>query len=280
MVMALEIIFVFFLGLAIGSFLNVIILRLAVKNADFGGRSKCMACNAILALKDLIPLLSFVLLRGKCRSCAVSISWQYPLVEAAMGLCALIVYALILVPSGESSFSEIVVQGEWPLLVLFIRNLFFIGVLLCVFVSDLRWYIIHDGVIAVGSIGAIAFHSIIGTVLPISLLWPLWINLGAAALIGAVFFAGQYVLSKGKWIGSGDIMLGIMMGFMLGFPGILIALFISYMMGSVVALWLLAARKKKMKSEVPLGTFLTAGTAIMILWGPWITDWTYSILLL
>lgn len=280
MILAFEIIFVFFLGLAIGSFLNVVTLRLAAKNANFGGRSKCMACNAVLALRDLIPLLSFFLLRGKCRSCAVSISWQYPLVEAAMGLCALVVYVIILAPSGASSFSELLLRGEWPIVALFIRDLFFLAVLICVFITDFRWYAIHDGVIAIGSIGAIAFHSMIGAFVPTQASWPLWINLAVAALVGALFFGGQYVLSKGKWIGGGDIMLGAMMGFMLGFPGIVIALFISYMLGSVVALWLLVSGKKKIKSEVPLGTFLTIGAAIMILWGPWITDWAYSMLLL
>jgi prepilin signal peptidase PulO-like enzyme (type II secretory pathway) len=91
--------------------------------------------------------------------------------------------------------------------------------------------------------------------------------------VGGGFFLLQYLVSRGKWIGGGDVRFGVMMGVLLGWPNILVALFIAYVLGAVVAVPLLIFKKKKMKSEVPFGAFLAIGTAAAMFWGSWIVNW-------
>ncbi|WKZ29392.1 MAG: prepilin peptidase [Patescibacteria group bacterium] len=237
------------LGLAIGSFLNVVIGRLRSGETGWRSRSHCPECRTILRPSELVPLVSFLLLRGKCRSCKKPISWQYPAVEfstAALFLLAYVLRAPLLGPDGSGT------------LLVLLRDWFFISVLTVVFVVDLRDMVVFDSVTLPAAAIAFLANVALGAK-PLSLL-------GAAA-IGGGFFLLQYAISRGRWIGGGDIRIGAMMGMMLGFPHVLLALFAAYIGGALVALSLLAAGKAKWSGQMAFGTFLSAATVLALFFG-------------
>lgn len=232
---------VFILGLVVGSFMNAVIYRLHKGVSFVRGRSYCPHCKHELHFFDLIPIFSFIMLRGRCRYCAKRISWQYPLVELATG----IIFFSLWWQFGLS----------WDLGVYAIYSVF----LLIIFVFDLRYYLILD-VVSVPAMVIAALASYF--ILDLDIL-----SMAIGALIGGGFFYLQYLVSRGKWIGGGDIRLGVVMGLMLGFPNILVALFVAYCVGSLVGIGLILAHTKQWKSQVPFGTFLSAATIITFFFG-------------
>ncbi|MDD4995434.1 MAG: prepilin peptidase [Patescibacteria group bacterium] len=238
------------LGLVAGSFINALAWRLKTGESVLRGRSHCPRCRHGLAWRDLVPLLSFIALCGRCRHCKKSISWQYPAVEVIAALLA----AIILwhgLASGYEIFE-------------FCRDWFFSGILLVIFIYDLRWGIILDQVSLPSIIAALSINLLLGVS---------WFSLIIAAALGASFFGLQFAISRGKWIGAGDIRMGALMGAMLGWPSILVGLFLAYILGSAVAVPLLISKTKKMKSTIPLGPFLAVGTFVAMLWGQQIINW-------
>jgi prepilin signal peptidase PulO-like enzyme (type II secretory pathway) len=270
----LILIFVFLFGLIIGSFLNCLIWRV-YKGEGMWNRSYCPKCKKQIAWYDNIPVLSFCLLGGKCRHCQKAISWQYPIIELIMGILFLIAFytnfqvASIInlqippAPFIKGGVSQFLIFNFKFLIELF-RDWFLIAVMIVVFVIDLRWYLILDIVV----LPAAAIVFILNLILGIS-----WQNLLISGIIGGSFFLIQFLISKGKWIGGGDIRLGLLMGLALGWPNILVALFLAYFIGSIVGIGLILAGKKKWGGEVPLGTFLSVTTVIALFWGSRILDW-------
>ena len=255
--------FIFILGACIGSFLNVVIFRLHTGEKIVNSRSHCAHCQKILGVWELIPLLSFMAQGGKCRHCRKKLSWQYPLVELSTGLLWLLAaYHL------AGSYPQLLLV-DWRLFTFWLRDAFFIAVLVVIFVYDLRWLLILDRVIIVGVIGAILFNLFLG----ISL-WSLIIG----ALVGLGFFALQFFISKGRWIGGGDLRLGFLMGLMVGWPNIVVALFLSYIIGAVFSIILLISKKKNFNSAIPFGTFLSLGTIITLMWGEKLISWYLGLL--
>lgn len=238
--------FTFIFGLICGSFLNAVIFRLHAHKSFLRGRSFCPRCGRVLEPRDLIPVLSFILLKGRCRSCQKPISWQYPLVELATGISFSLLY--------------FVFSWSWA----FIFYLILTAFLVIIFVYDLKYHLILDKV----SLPAVFLAFIFSLFLKISP-WDLLFGV----LIGAGFFFLQYALSRGKWIGGGDIRLGALIGMMLGWQKTLLALFLAYFCGAAVSLVMLALKKKKLKSHLPFGTFLTASTFVSLLWGEAIIRW-------
>ncbi len=234
------------LGLALGSFLNVVIYRLHAGIGFLRGRSYCPFCKHDLGLKDLVPLFSFLSLKGKCRYCNKPISWQYPLVEFGTAVSFLLLYwAFDLGPE-------------------FFVYLVYVSFLIIIFVYDLRYYMILDKVSIPAFFIAMAGSYFILDIGIVSLL------IGAG--VGGGFFLLQFLISRGKWIGGGDIRLGMVMGAMLGFSSVLAALFGAYILGSIVGIALVAQKKKKWQSKVPFGTLLTFATFITFLFGDYIVD--------
>lgn len=242
------------LGLAIGSFLNVVISRLRSGDEGLGGRSRCPRCHAVLRPSELVPLVSFLALRGRCRSCRLPISWQYPLVEASTMLLFLIAFGLHGGVSGLLGGNALALA----------RDLVFVSALTVVFVVDLLDMTVFDAVTLPAAAAAFLFNLALGRGA---------IELLAAAGAGAGFFLLQYAISKGRWIGGGDIRIGAMMGAMLGFPGVLAALFIAYVLGAAAAVVLLAARKASWSSQLAFGTFLSAAAAIVLFVGDRLWSW-------
>lgn len=250
----MNLVLVVILGLVIGSFLNVVIYRLHVGIGFMRGRSYCPYCKHDLGALDLIPLFSFLTLRGKCRYCGKSISWQYPMVE----LGTAVVFGLL--------YWQFGLQAD------FIVYLIYAIFLIIIFVYDLRYYLILDKV----SVPAI----ILAVLLSYFVLGIGVMDLAIGSLIGGGFFFLQFIISKGKWIGGGDIRLGIIMGLMLGYPLVLVALFIAYLLGSLVGIFLILFGKKKWKSHVPFGTFLSAATFLTIFIGDSVVFYYTNLLLL
>lgn len=247
------------LGAVVGSFLNALIWRLSVGESVLRGRSYCTDCRHTLAPKDLIPLVSFFFLSRRCRYCRSAISWRYPVIEASAGVLFVLVYAVFVQSVPEGLMQSFYFGGHGRELLTFARNVFFASALLALFVYDLRWSLLPDAI----TIPVIVVGAVVQAVLyPSALLW-----YGLACAVGAGFFAAQYIISRGVWIGGGDIRLGALMGVMLGWPGVLLALFISYISGAIIALGLLALKLKNRKSEIPFAPFLTASTFIVLLYG-------------
>ena len=231
-------IFFFVLGLVLGSFGNVLIERLP-KNKKISGRSKCPKCKKPINNLDLIPVLSFILLKGKCRHCSKKISFQYPLVEMCSGI--LFVIAFLITPESILSAS-------------FLAALLWL--MLVISVIDLKTQSIPDSLNISFVLLAIIYSYITGYI-PV-----------LAPLIATGFFFVQWRLSSGKWVGSGDIILAAGIGFLLGnWEYVLVMLGVSYIVGSLAALPLLLTKKKDKKEYLAFGPFLAIGTLVVLVWG-------------
>ena len=257
---------IFLFGLVTGSFLNCLIYRLYTKKGFLFGRSFCPHCRHKLSWSDLIPVLSFLALKGKCRYCSKKISWQYPLVEIATGIL------FVLVVNYELGIRNYELFNLETLLASLLMILAFCF-LIIIFVYDLKHYIIPDKIIYPAI--AIAFlyqlfrnlESGIWNLDFRPLLYPL-----LSALLASTFFLAIFLISRGKWLGFGDVKLVFFLGLLLGFPNILVALFLAFFIGAGVGILLIAFRKKTLKSEVPFGPFLVSGTFLALFFGQNIVD--------
>jgi len=203
---------------------------------------------------DLIPLLSFVLLKGKCRYCKNNISWQYPLVE--LGTAILFILGFFKYFNTADLATSVLVS--------FIAYLIYCSFLIIIFVYDLKHYLILDKIVLPAVLIAFLFNFSLGVSL---------FNLLLASIIVAGFFLFQFIVSRGKWIGGGDIRLGFLMGAILGWPNAIVALLLAYVMGSIISLLLIAFKLKKWGDHLPFGTFLSLATVLTILYGTEILNW-------
>ncbi|MFH1046669.1 MAG: prepilin peptidase [Patescibacteria group bacterium] len=254
-------VFIFVFGTIIGSFLNAVIWRLRTRESFMSGRSYCPHCRHVLAPVDLMPIVSFLLLRGRCRYCSVKISCSYVIVEMTVGLLFLLA-ALSLIGTGTL---DIPVMSLARLLLVW----YLIAIFAIVFVFDLKYMLILRSVTFPAAIIALAGNIALGM--------DFWRPLAGMAVC-AGFFHLQYVLSRGKWIGGGDVQLGLLMGAALGFPGVLVAMLLAYVSGALVGVGLLAGKKKGWKSELPFGTFLAAASVLVLLYGDSIVRWYFSLI--
>ncbi len=265
-------ILIFLIGLCVGSFLNAVIYRLKTGEGVVKDRSCCPRCGHSLGFLDLIPVLSFILLKARCRYCGEKISYQYPLVELATGgLFLLIFNHQVSIPYEPSIFSF---QGAVELLFLVIIS----SLLIIIFVYDLKHYIIPDRVVYPGLALTIVYRIFKGArcgveVSSCGFFNPFLAGIGA----GGVFLA-IYLLSRGRWLGFGDVKLVFLMGLALGFPKIVIAVFLASFIGSIIGSGLVFWSRKGWKSEIPFGPFLAAGFFIALLYGDFIVKAYFDIL--
>jgi len=256
-------IFVFLFGLILGSFLNCVIYRLAPHQnfgGGLGGRSFCPHCKHTLSWQDLIPVFSFIFLKGKCRYCKKPISWQYPLIELVTG----ILFILVLYHTAYN-------------IPYTIYELIIACFLIIIFVYDLKHYIIPDSVIY----PAIAIALIFPEGKPL-------VSYGAgnfqllilSAFGAALFFLLIVLITRGKGMGVGDIKLAFFMGLFLSWPNISVALFSAFFIGAIIGIGLIISDRKTLKSEVPFGPFLVAGTFLALFFGGRLIDWYLGLFLL
>ena len=240
-------------GVILGSFLNSWIWRKRENIRIIGNtRSICIHCHHVLSWYDNIPLLSYLLQNGKCRYCSKKIPFHYFLVELITPILLVLVFRHCLT---SLHFSE------WRLL----RNIFFLSFLVIIFKYDWLYREIPSDVVWAGVVlGLFINYSFLNKSL-FSML------LGSAIMGG--FFLAQYLISKGRWIGGGDVRLGFMFGVWLGWPVALVSLFVSYILGAIVAVGLLVAHKVNRQSEIPFGTFLAVGVFGCLMWGDKIVKW-------
>lgn len=274
----------FIFGLCVGSFLNAYIYRLEAKKSILKGRSFCPKCKHKLGAWDLIPVFSFIFLSGKCRYCKKPISWQYPLVEIFTGILFVLAYQY------SNLFTLRVIEGATYKLINLITLIYLLSViclLMVIFVYDLKHSIIPDKVIypaillAIGylllAIGIDFLTNNSASQLTLSVILKLSNHLLPAIGAGGFFFS-LVLTSKGRWMGGGDIKLTFFMGLFLGWPKILPAMFFAFISGSLVSFMLIILKRKGLKSQIPFGPFLVAGTFVALFWGNAILSWYLRIL--
>lgn len=257
------------LGLCFGSFANALVWRVRQQETGskskrlsvLNGRSMCPACKHELAAGDLVPVLSWLALRGKCRYCGRPISVQYPLVELVTA--AAFVLSYLWWPARLTDSFQIAVFGLW---------LAILTGLLALLVYDLRWNMLPDRIVfpLTGLAIIQAVIAVISAGSPVKAL----VNEILAVAVGGGIFYFVFQASKGKWIGGGDVKLGWLLGLVVGTPArAFLLIFLAAATGSLISLPLVAAGRLKRTSTIPFGPFLIAGAFITELFGAAILSW-------
>ena len=234
-------------GLVIGSFLNVVIARVPERRSLWAPSSACPVCGQPIAWYDNVPVISFFALGGRCRACAAPIPWRYPIVEALTAA----LFAL----------AWIMVEGR---LVDFAIAAALLAALVAVTAIDLRYQIIPDAITLPGVLAGLGASLLSHRVS--------WVESAGGVLLGGALFVAVIVLSRGG-MGGGDLKLGAMLGAFLGWKAVLVALFVSVVLGGAAAVALLASGRLARKDAIPFGPFLAVGGALALFWGDALVVW-------
>lgn len=240
----------FIYGLLLGSFFNLVGLRVPLKQSIVTPRSACPTCGHQLTPFELIPVLSYILQKGKCRGCQSRISPIYPTFELLTG----ILFAIA--PNGIGWSGELVVA------------LTFISMLMIITVSDIHYMIIPDKILLWFA----------GIFLLERMIWPLtpwWDNL-LGAVTGFLLLLIIAVVSKG--MGFGDVKLYALIGFVIGFKLVLLSFFLATLFGAVIGGLALLLRIVKKRQPIPFGPFIAAGTLTAYFWGFDLIDLYFKII--
>lgn len=279
-------VFLFIFGLLIGSFLNVVALRydgdrVVADPKVIGGRSRCPHCGKTLQWYELIPVISFIIQRRKCRGCGAKIGWQYPLVE----LISACIFAFV--PLQTFMLTG---PGE-PFVTLSIFWVIVFELLLLIAYIDIRLRIIPDelnvvlGVLGIfmliflGGYFGIANHSLFGSYgAGLGLQNSLWANRIAAGIGAAAFFALLILVTRGKGMGMGDVKLALPLGLIFGWPDIILLIVLAFILGALAGVVLIVRGERTMKGSLPFAPFLVVGAAIVFFAGYWIAAAYFGIL--
>ena len=233
-----------------GSFLGAVIERQSglperykKKTSGLFNRSFCFRCGHQLSWRENIPILSYLLLRGRCSHCRSPIPYWLPLIEIA----------------GAASGVAIAAHMSQIGLIRLIGLIVVSGVFLWIFFSDLVYGAVPDLAVASGMIGGIAVHQ--GEQFGPYLL---------SAIGAALFFLLLVVITRGKGMGTGDVTLAALVGFLLGWPGTVVAVWLAFVTGAFVGILLIVMKRKTLKQTVPFGPFLIAATVAAPLVAPWL----------
>ncbi len=232
------------LGLCFGSFVNALVWRLHAKKDIVKDRSECVHCHHKLAWNDLVPVFSWLLLRGKCRYCYKPISWQYPLVELAVA--ALFVVSYVYWPYDLTGLVEWSLLGLW---------LVFIVALMALLIYDLRWLILPDVIVFPLIVLGFVYAGLRLIGVEGKSLLEAGFELIAGALSIGGFYYLLYALSRGKWVGFGDVKLGIFLGVVLGWQSGLLIIMLANLLGCLVVLPGLLSGKLMVIRKFHLGHF-------------------------
>lgn len=259
---------VFILGTAVGSFLSVVTYRTKKNKGIVLDRSICPSCRKQIKWRHLIPIFSWMFLRGKCAYCGKNISFHYFALEVLTGL-------LFLAAFFSNNFLEIIpsitnpeflsYQIDWRIFEMFAFLIIEFSLLLAIFFYDLLYKEIPDRfsipAIVIALVGGLTFGA------------PSWESMliGGAGVF--LFFFLQLVLSRGAWIGGGDLRMGILMGFLLGWEKGILAVVLAYFTGAIFSIYLLIRGKVTRKSAIPFGPFLAGSTILVLFYGEEILGW-------
>lgn len=247
---------IFIAGAVFGSFLNACVWRKKQKKSIAKGRSVCTSCKNKILWFDNIPIISFFILKGRCRSCKEKISYQYPLVELWLTIAFIFVF---LIHSGLLSNY-----------ILILRDCFVVWVLSFIFIYDFEYQEIPDSLTLIPAGLIFVFSLFFG--------WHSWHDMIIGAVVAAGFFFLQFFVSKGKWIGGGDVRLGVLIGVILGWQKTILALMLAYIFGAVIGVFLILTNKKKITSEIAFGTFLAIATFVVMFFGEHIIGWYFNLI--
>lgn len=248
----------FIFGAAIGSFINCLVWRQNNNMKVVNARSQCVHCGRQLSWWENIPIFSFLFLRGRCRTCKKKIPAYYFVNEFFCGVLFVFIYWTVLVHFNDS----------W---LRFARDVVFISFLVVIFFGDMLYREIWPSVVWPAAIFGFLYN---------------WLFLGVPAssmliglVVGGGFFLAQYAISRGRWIGGGDVRMGVMMGVWLGFPAIIAAIFMAYFLGGFGATLLLVSKKKKWNAsaQIAFGPFLAIATIWALYHGEKSINWIMSL---
>ena len=237
-------------GLCVGSFLNVVIYRLPLGQSIVSPPSRCRNCDYLLRWFDNVPVLSWVFLRARCRSCGTPVSWQYPVVELITG--ALFVLVVWLTPIGPLVFSRLLL----------------VSILIALFGIDLEHQILPNSITLPGIVIGMLFSVIAPPGIKDSLIG---VVVGGGILY--VIARAYYLWRREEGMGMGDVKMLAMIGAFLGWKAVLVTLVLSSFSGAIIGLLLMAAQRGDMKYALPFGTFLAIGAVVAMLAGDPLVAW-------
>lgn len=254
----INLLIIFIFGILVGSFLGVVVDRLPKKESILRGRSHCDNCKKTLSAFDLIPVFSFVFLRGRCRYCKAKLSLFYPLIEITTGILYVCVYLLF-------------GQENLKLTIDLLFYLYIVSTLIALFFIDLKYGVLPFSLLFPATI-ATFFYFALNTQY-------LLLNNILAAIGGFLFFFVLFLITRGRGMGFGDVIYALFMGLLLGIPKIVLGLYVAFVGGAIIALVLIAMKLKKLKgSTIPFGPFLVVGTIISMFWGDYLISLTFNVL--
>lgn len=293
MIVVIFYVLIFIAGLFIGSFLNVVSDRIVKGKNVFFGRSECDYCERSLKAIDLVPLLSFISTKGKCRYCGEKLSLYYPLSEVLTGFSFV----------GSAYFINLFSNTQSSLI--WILYIYFLGVFsfyIIIFLADVKYRIIPNKVVYPAIIFVIFFllfnfaftvvssyrsmkNDPFGKYLLESGYWNDQMLLMAkgvgytflSALAIGVFFWLLTKIKDGRAMGGGDVKLAFLIGLFNGFPFSVLAIFLGFLLGAVFSISLVFLRRKTIKDTVPFGPFLILGSVVSLVWGPVILSWYFGL---
>ena len=296
MILIMFIIFLGFVGLCLGSFVNALVWRIymqdqlsqraepkSVKKSQknstnirnqkysiLNGRSMCTHCKHELAWYDLIPVVSWLSVGGKCRYCKKPISWQYPVVEVTTSL--LFVMSYIFWPLGLNSWLDILNFGVWLIL---------LTGFMALIVYDVRWMLLPNRLVYPMAVLALLLAIVNIIFQPGGIDFVLAINTLVSLFIASGIFYIIFWLSNGRWIGGGDIKIGVVIGLLLQDPAeSFLVLFLASIIGTVVVVPGLLSGKLTRSSKIPFGPFLIVATILVYIFGQSIINWYVGNILL
>lgn len=257
-------IIIFMIGLSFGSFLNVIVYRLPQKKSLVSPPSSCPSCAEKLGFVELIPVLGYIILRGRCKHCASSISIRYPLVELAVGLLFLLVY----------NYFGLTVEAFFYLALLFM--------LLAIALIDFEHRIVPNTIVAIGL--GIGFLFYIPVIADIWLELPGWLVLkrelvdaAGGFLLGGGVMLIILLVSRGG-MGAGDMKLMALIGLFVGLRGAAVVMLLGFFLGAIVGVTFMALGKLTRKDALPFAPYLSLAALIQVLWGEQIWNWYINLL--
>ena len=275
-------------GVFVGSFLNVISDRLESGKNIFFGRSECEACKKPLSPLELIPVLSYFIQKGRCKSCREKISAVYPFSEILTGLSFMGVFMWL------KLFDALTLEK----MLLFSVYIVITSLLLIILFSDMKFMLVPDKIVIPAILFVLAFRLLdlgyyawnlyyrltndsFGKYLLKAGFWQSHVAIESwellytliASLVIAVFFLLLIVLTKGRGMGGGDVKLGFLIGLVVGFPASIVAIFLAFVLGALYSVGLVLLKKKSVKDAIPFGPFLILGCFIALFFGQSLIQW-------
>jgi prepilin signal peptidase PulO-like enzyme (type II secretory pathway) len=258
-------VYLFIIGAACGSFALVLADRMHSKRDWVKGRSACEHCKHVLRPIDLIPIVSWLALRGRCRYCRKKVGVSYPLTE--LFTATVFAFSYLFLPYNLDTSATIL---------LFVCWLFALVLMTALLVYDLRWKLLPTSIIqpliVLGGVHVLAQYSLYeGSLVRYAA------SVAASVAVGSGIFGLLWLVSHGRWIGDGDIRFGVVIGLFLADPLLSwLSIFVASILGLVFAFPLLKNVKKKSKAQIPFGPFLIGGLIITYIYGASIIDWYFK----